>query len=166
MVTLMPDCRTDTGKWGEGMLVSHSRKLLWTSDSASVRSLATSFSSSGIHDLTRWQFCKQTQCPAGVQRISASLDHPTGLTACALYGNNLLCSPTAHCLDRQSPGFYSSRKPPLFFLCSIHEWCSGGIAIRGNIYKPICQPNSSCLSVNQTCPGLELHELLPATCVS
>lgn len=67
MVTLMPDCKTDTGKWGEGMLVSHSRKLPCNSESASVRNLATSFSSSGIHDLTRWQFCRQTQCPAGVQ---------------------------------------------------------------------------------------------------
>lgn len=70
MVTLIPDCRTATGKWGEGMLVSHKRKLLCSSGSPSVRSRATCFSSSGIQDLTRWQFCRHTQCPAPQEKLN------------------------------------------------------------------------------------------------
>lgn len=53
IVTLMPDCSTGTGKSGEGMLVSHRRKSECRSVAASVRSLATCLSSSGIHDLAR-----------------------------------------------------------------------------------------------------------------
>ena len=133
MVTLMPDCKTDTGKWGEGMLVNHSRKLPCSSDSASVCNLATSFSRSGIHDLTRWQFCRHTQCPAGVQeeqqlykridkKKTLSLRQPTRLTASANSGSDFVSltrgQPTNHTV-------HLTLEAVLYYFCTK---CSAGIA--------------------------------------
>jgi hypothetical protein len=47
-------CRIDTGNAGLGMLVIQRRK---SGSVLSVRMPSQSFSSAGIHDTARWQFC-------------------------------------------------------------------------------------------------------------
>ena len=62
LVSLMEFWSTGMGKNSEGMDVSHKRKdgLMWA---RLELKLAICFSSSGMNDLDKWQFCRITQSP-------------------------------------------------------------------------------------------------------
>jgi hypothetical protein len=63
-VILAADCSTGTGKYLAGIDVSHSRNSSFML--SCVAKASTIFSSLGIHDLARWQFCSTTQSPLRV----------------------------------------------------------------------------------------------------
>lgn len=58
-VILTPFCKTEIGKVGVGMEVSHSRK----SELVASPNSSTNFSKEGIHEAAKWQFCNKTQVP-------------------------------------------------------------------------------------------------------
>lgn len=79
LVSFTPFCSTGTGKYGAGMDVRKRRKSALMGPASDVparrsASVSTIFSSCGIHDLARWQFCSSTQSPEL---------HAASMSACA-----------------------------------------------------------------------------------
>mmetsp|Transcript_18459 Transcript_18459/g.55661 ORF Transcript_18459/g.55661 Transcript_18459/m.55661 type:complete len:222 (-) Transcript_18459:1094-1759(-) len=66
LVILTPFCKIETGKCVDGADVSHKRK---SGEAASGVSSSQIFSSVGIHDVHKWQFCSTTHEPARIPSV-------------------------------------------------------------------------------------------------